>query len=337
MKIFRDASLMAFNTFGIEAKTSFLIEYDSVADLQEVLQLDVVKNNRLLHVGSGSNLLFMADFNGVVLHSQIKHIDVLDEDDQFVVIEAGAGVIWDDFVAYTVANNWGGVENLSLIPGETGASAVQNIGAYGVEVQDVIVLVKAIEIANGNVREFSNSECLYGYRSSIFKNDLKEKYIVSSVVFKLAKQPVFKLGYQHLEEAVLKNGELSLQNIRTTIITIRQSKLPDPVLQGNAGSFFMNPVITKEHFVALKEVYPDIPHYYVSDMYEKVPAAWLIDQCGWKGRQIGNAGVHDKQALVLVNKGGATGAEIVYLAEQIQLSVKKQFGINLIPEVNYIS
>lgn len=337
MTITQNSSLLNFNTFNIDVKTDFLIEYDSVADLQSVIQLDVVKSNRVLHVGSGSNLLFMRDFKGVILHSQIKSIDIVAEDEHSVFVEIGSGVVWDDFVAYAVGNGWGGIENLSLIPGEVGASAVQNIGAYGVEVQDVIEKVKAVAIESGQVREFSNAECEYDYRESIFKKELKGKYIVTSIIFKLDKQPVFKLGYQHLEEEVRKNGDLSLSNIRQTIIAVRESKLPDPKIEGNAGSFFMNPVISKHLFVELQSQYPNIPHYFISETLEKVPAAWLIDQCGWKGKQIGNAGVHDKQALVLVNKGGATGAEIVHLAEQIQLSVKTKFGIDLVPEVNYIS
>ena len=337
MTITQNSSLLNFNTFNIDVKTDFLIEYDSVADLQSVIQLDVVKSNRVLHVGSGSNLLFMRDFKGVILHSQIKSIDIVAEDEHSVFVEIGSGVVWDDFVAYAVGNGWGGVENLSLIPGEVGASAVQNIGAYGVEVQDVIEKVRAVAVESGQVREFSNVECEYDYRESIFKKELKGKYIVTSIIFKLDKQPVFKLGYQHLEEEVRKNGDLSLSNIRQTIIAVRESKLPDPKIEGNAGSFFMNPVISKHLFVELQSQYPNIPHYFISETLEKVPAAWLIDQCGWKGKQIGNAGVHDKQALVLVNKGGATGAEIVHLAEQIQLSVKTKFGIDLVPEVNYIS
>lgn len=337
MIITQDSSLLTFNTFNVDVKADFLIEYDSVADLQAVLQSDIVKTNRILHVGSGSNLLFMNDFKGTILHSQIKSIDLVAEDENSVFVEIGSGVVWDDFVAYAVGNGWGGVENLSLIPGEVGASAVQNIGAYGVEVQDVIETVKTVEIESGEIREFSNAECEYDYRESIFKKELKGKYIVTSIVFKLDKQPAFKLEYQHLEEEVRRNGDLSLQNIRQTIIAIRESKLPDPSIQGNAGSFFMNPVISKQLFTDLQAEYPNIPHYFVSEMLEKVPAAWLIDQCGWKGKQIGNAGVHDKQALVLVNKGGATGAEIVHLAEQIQLSVKNKFGIDLVPEVNYIS
>ena len=336
MEILRNASLLAYNTFGIYAKADYFVEYISVEELQELLQSELIKNNRLLAIGGGSNLLFLQDFKGVVLHSDIKSINIVLESADSVCLEVGAGVVWDDFVAYCVGNGWGGVENLSLIPGEIGASAVQNIGAYGVEVQDVILEVNTIEVENATIRKFTNVECEYGYRESIFKNELKGKYLITSVVFKLEKHPVFKLNYQHLEEEVLKNGLVDLKNIRHTIIAIRESKLPDPKVFGNAGSFFMNPVISRKQFDSLLAQYPQIPHYYVSETEEKVLAGWLIDQCGWKGKQIGNAGVHDKQALVLINKGGATGAEIVFLAEQIQASVKERYGIELQPEVNYI-
>lgn len=336
MNITQNASLLSLNTFGIDAKAAYLVEYNSVEDLQVVLQSTIAKTNRMLHIGSGSNLLFMKDFDGVILHSTLRYIDKVNEDDQFVYLEVGAGVVWDDFVAYCVENGWGGVENLSLIPGETGASAVQNIGAYGVEVQDVIVEVKTVEVQSANVRVFSNAECHYGYRESVFKTSLKGQYIVTSVLFRLDKTPVYKLNYQHLEAEVLKAGVVNLHNIRQTIIAVRESKLPDPKITGNAGSFFMNSVVSKEQFHDLQIKYPHIPHYFVSETEEKIPAGWLIDQCGWKGKQVGNAGVHDKQALVLVNKGGASGAEIVYLAEQIQASVKEKFGIELHPEVNYV-
>jgi UDP-N-acetylmuramate dehydrogenase len=336
MKISQNVSLLPFNTFAIDAKADYLIEYDSVADLQEVLNSELIKSKRVLHIGGGSNLLFLKDFEGIILHSEIKHIGKVEENSDSVYLKVGAGVVWDELVAFCVENGWGGVENLSLIPGEVGASAVQNIGAYGVEVQDVIEEVNTVEIETGVERKFTNAECEYGYRESIFKRELKDKYIVTSVVFRLDKKPSFKLNYQHLEEEVLKNGAVNLQNIRQTIIAVRESKLPDPKVYGNAGSFFMNPVISKELFIQLQHTYPQIPHYYVSETEEKVPAGWLIDQCGWKGRQIGNAGVHDKQALVLVNCGGASGAEIVFLAQQIQESVFEKFQIQLVPEVNYI-
>lgn len=328
--------MLPYNTFGIDVKADFFIEYESASDLQDVLKSEIVRNNRTLHIGGGSNLLFMHDFKGVILHSAIHSIQKIREDTDSVYLEVGSSVNWDDFVGYCVENGWGGVENLSLIPGEVGASAVQNIGAYGVEVKEVIVEVNTVEIETAGFKAFMNEDCRYGYRDSIFKNELKGKYIITSVLFRLNKNPEFRLKYQHLEDEVIKSGALNLSNIRKTIIHIRESKLPDPKITGNAGSFFMNPVIPKEQFLALQVLYPQIPHYFDSETSEKIPAAWLIDQCGWKGKHIGNAGVHEKQALVLVNLGGATGAEIVYLAEQIQHSVKVKFGIELKPEVNYI-
>jgi len=336
MKITQNTSLLPYNTFGIDVKADYFVEYSSIEELQEVLTSEIVTNQPFLHIGGGSNLLFLKDYSGVILHSALKSIEKIREDDNHVYLQVGSGVIWDDLVAYCVSNDWGGVENLSLIPGEVGAAAVQNIGAYGVEIQDVISEVNAIAKETATVRSFTVEECCYGYRSSVFKSDLKGKYIITSVLFRLDKKPHFKLSYQHLEEEVLKNGDVNLQTIRQTIIAVRESKLPDTKILGNAGSFFMNPVISKEHFVALQEKHPNIPHYTVSETEEKVPAGWLIDQCGWKGKQIGRAGVHDKQALVLVNMGGATGAEIVHLAEQIQKSVQVTFGIELTPEVNYI-
>ena len=336
MNLKENASLLTYNTFGIDVKADFLIEYDSASDLQLVLRSEVVTNNKTLFIGGGSNLLFLKDYNGVVLHSAIHSIHKVREDADSVFVEVGSSVNWDDFVGYCVENGWGGVENLSLIPGEAGAAAVQNIGAYGVEVCEVIVEVNAVEKVTGDLRTFTDEECRYGYRDSIFKNELKGKYIITSILFQLRKIPVFRLDYQHLEEAVLRNGVVNLQNIRNTIIQIRTSKLPDPKIMGNAGSFFMNPVIPKEQFKSLQTKYPQIPHYFDSESKEKIPAAWLIDQCGWKGRHIGRAGVHDKQALVIVNLGGATGEEILFLAEQIQFSVKEKFGIELKPEVNYI-
>ncbi|HEY5590099.1 MAG TPA: UDP-N-acetylmuramate dehydrogenase, partial [Paludibacter sp.] len=263
MKITQNASLFPYNTFGIDVKADYFIEYDSVADLYSVLQTEIVKSHRLLAIGGGSNLLFLNDFNGVVLHSTIKSIKKVFEDDVHVYLEVGSGVVWDDLVAYAVENGWGGVENLSLIPGEAGASAIQNIGAYGVEVQDVIVEVNAVEIETAKPKTFSVEDCHYGYRTSIFKNELKGNYIITSVVFRLDKQPLYKLNYQHLEAEVLQHGEINLRNIRQTIIAIRESKLPDPKVLGNAGSFFMNPVISKEYFNTLLEKYPHIPHYFV--------------------------------------------------------------------------
>jgi len=336
MKKIENASLAELNTFGIAATAKLLIHYQSENELVALIQSDVLHAEKVLHIGSGSNLLFLNDFDGIILHSEINFISVKNETNASVTIEVGAGVVWDDLVAYAVKNGWEGIENLSLIPGEVGASAIQNIGAYGVEVCDTITEVHAIHLTSGEKYIFKNEECEYDYRESIFKKSLKGQYAITSVLFELSKDPNYMLDYQHLEEQVLKNGTLSLQNIRETIISIRESKLPDPKVAGNAGSFFMNPVINRTQFEQLQAEYHEMPHYFISHETEKIPAAWLIDQCGWKGKTVGKAGVHDKQALVLVNRGSATGTEIAHLAALIQQSVKDKFGIELKAEVNFI-
>ena len=335
MKIFRDYSLLPHNTFGMDVKASVFIEYASVEELKEVLSL-YVKDNQWLHIGKGSNLLFTGDFSGIILHSAIKGYEVIHEDTNEVVVRVGAGEVWDDFVAMTVENEWYGAENLSLIPGEVGASAVQNIGAYGVEAKDLIVGVEAIEVSTGKESIFKNEECGYAYRESVFKSSLKYQYLVTHVSYRLKKTPCYHLDYGNIRlELEKQKARLTLANVRQAIISIREAKLPDPKLQGNAGSFFMNPVISREHFEALLVDYPLMPHYEVDAESIKIPAAWMIDQCGWKGKRLGRAGVHDKQALVLVNLGGAVGAEVIALSEAIQKSVYEKFGINILPEVNF--
>ena len=336
MKIFRDYSLLPHNTFGMDVKASVFIEYASVEELKEVLSL-YVKDNQWLHIGKGSNLLFTGDFSGIILHSAIKGYEVIHEDTKEVVVRVGAGEVWDDFVAMTVENEWYGAENLSLIPGEVGASAVQNIGAYGVEAKDLIVGVEAIEVSTGKECIFKNEECGYAYRESVFKSSLKYQYLVTHVSYRLKKTPCYHLDYGNIRlELEKQKARLTLANVRQAIISIREAKLPDPKLQGNAGSFFMNPVISRKHFEALLVDYPLMPHYEVDAESIKIPAAWMIDQCGWKGKRLGRAGVHDKQALVLVNLGGAVGTEVIALSEAIQKSVYEKFGINILPEVNFI-
>lgn len=282
-------------------------------------------------------MLFLNDFEGIILHSKIKTIEIAEMKDDSVLLEVGSGVIWDDFVAYCVANNYYGVENLSLIPGEAGASAVQNIGAYGVEVKDTIEKVAFIEIKTGESKIFTNQECKYSYRKSIFKSELKDKVIVTHVYFRLGKKAVFTLNYANLSDAVVKNGEINLKNVRKTVIEIRESKLPDPKILGNAGSFFMNPIILKTQFNELLRSYPTMPHYPVSETEVKVPAGWLIEQCDLKGKQFEKVGIYHKQALVIVNLNGATGEDIATVASLVQMTVKKRFGINIFPEVIYIS
>lgn len=336
MHFYQNHSLLNFNTFGLNVNARHFFEFDSENELIEILQHQLIKENPLLVIGQGSNLLFLNDFDGVVLHSAIRGIQVIEETEDAVIIKVGSGVIWDDLVEYCVKQGWSGIENLSLIPGETGAAAIQNIGAYGVEIKDVVQKVNAVRIADGQRRAFELEACHYGYRESVFKKELKGQFIVTSVIIRLSKKPVFNLSYNHLEKEVLKNGVMNLENIRNTIIQVRESKLPDPKVLGNAGSFFMNPVVKRERYEALQLQYPEMPHYYISEQAEKIPAGWLIEQCGWKGRTIGNVGVHAKQALVLVNYGGAKGKEIAELAAMIQQSVADKFGISLIPEVNFI-
>ncbi|MCL3780649.1 UDP-N-acetylmuramate dehydrogenase [Prolixibacteraceae bacterium JC049] len=333
MRFQEDYSLKRFNTFGVEAKTKYYFEFTESEELVEFIKANesFTELNKLI-LGGGSNYLFISDFDGIVLHPAIPGIRVLGEDHQWVYIEAGAGVIWDDLVEYAVNEGWGGMENLSAIPGNIGATPVQNIGAYGAEAADVIHEVNLV-MFSGERRQLTNPECQFGYRQSIFKNELRDQGVVTSVVFKLAKEPIFNLEYGAVKDAVEKLGEISLKNIRKAIIEIRDEKLPAPTKIGSGGSFFMNPVVDAIQYSELISNHPKMPSFKLSENEFKVAAGWLIDQCGWKGYRKGDAGVHDKQALVLVNHGNATGEEIARLACEIQLSVKKKFNIELYPEV----
>ena len=337
MNLQNNYPLLPHNTFGMEVNASVFMEYESVEELKEWLAHTPLAGETWLHIGGGSNLLFTQDYPGIILHSAIKGFEVVSENEDEVLVRAGAGEVWDDFVAYTVEKGWYGAENLSLIPGEVGASAVQNIGAYGVEAKDLIVKVDTLEVETGKERVFGNEACGYAYRESVFKHELKGKYIVTSVTYRLSKHPSYRLDYGNVRSELEKRGcELTLENVRRTIIDIRESKLPDPKMQGNAGSFFMNPIVPRPLFEGLLGKYPSMPSYEVDAERVKIPAAWMIDQCGWKGKRLGNAGVHDKQALVLVNCGGATGQEIIALSEEIQRSVFDKFGVRISPEVNFI-
>jgi UDP-N-acetylmuramate dehydrogenase len=333
----QNISLLPYNTFGIDVKADYLLEFFSVEDLQQSLASDIVNGKRILAVGCGSNLLFVSDFKGIILHSKINFITVVDQSDEFVFLEVGSGVVWDDFVQFCVDNNYYGAENLSLIPGQTGAATVQNIGAYGVEIQSLVEMVKALEVVSGVPRCFTNSECRYDYRNSIFKNEAKDKFIITSTVFKLSKIENYSLDYQQFKSEVEKRGTLSLQNVRNTIIEIRQQKLPDTTILGNAGSFFKNPYCSRSQFEVLKRQYAKIPFYPVDNEFVKLPAAWLIEQSGCKGMILGNAQVYDKQALVIINRGNAKGNEVVALAQFVQRAVFEKFAIRLEPEVNYIA
>ena len=337
MKELYNCSLLPYNTFGMDVKASRFVEYASVEELRGLWNAEREAVARALHIGGGSNLLFASDYEGLILHSAIKGYTVVKETEEEVEVRVGAGEVWDDFVAYTVANGWYGAENLSLIPGEVGASAVQNIGAYGVEAKDLIVSVDTFGLETGEERPFMREECRYAYRESVFKQELKGKYAVTFVTYRLKKHPVFHLEYGNIRAELEKQGcQVDLENVRRIIIAIRQAKLPDPKVLGNAGSFFMNPVVPKMQFEALLAQYPDMPHYPVDDAHVKIPAGWMIDRCGWKGKRVGHAGVHEKQALVLVNCGGATGKEVMHLAEEIVASVRERFGVTIRPEVNYI-
>ncbi len=327
-------SLLSHNTFGIDVSAARFLEYASVEELQQQIAQGAV-TTPFLHIGGGSNLLFTKDYDGLILHSCIEGIEVTEEDERTVSVRVGAGVVWDDFVAYCVAHGWYGAENLSLIPGEVGAGAVQNIGAYGVEVKDLITAVETVNI-QGDQRVYSIEECGYAYRNSIFKRPENKSVFVTYVRFRLSKEEYYTLDYGTIRQELGKYPELTLPVVRKVIIDIRESKLPDPKVMGNAGSFFMNPIVPKEKLLVLQQEYPQIPYYELADGQVKIPAGWMIDQCGWKGKSLGPAAVHDKQALVLVNRGGAKGSDIIALSDAVRASVREKFGIDIHPEVNFV-
>ncbi|SUC37440.1 UDP-N-acetylmuramate dehydrogenase [Prevotella pallens] len=325
-------SLLRHNTFGIDAKCKRFIEYSSVEEAQQVAGMITDADRPLLILGGGSNLLLTGDYNGTVLHSGIRFLEQTDE----CHVRCGSGFIWDDVVDYCVANNLYGAENLSIIPGEVGASAVQNIGAYGAEAKDLIECVEAVEIETGQICRFTNTECAYSYRQSKFKHAWKNRFLITAVTYKLSKTYNPKLDYGNIRVALAAKGidNPTAMQLRETIIDIRNAKLPDPKVLGNAGSFFMNPVVSTHKYNQLAQQYVGMPHYTIDSEYEKIPAGWLIEQCGWKGKALGKAAVHNKQALVLVNCGGATGSEVVQLYKTIQHDVKQKFDIEIKPEVN---
>ena len=301
-------------------------------EAQQVARMITDADRPLLILGGGSNLLLTGDYNGTVLHSGIRFLEQTDE----CHVRCGSGFIWDDVVDYCVANNLYGAENLSIIPGEVGASAVQNIGAYGAEAKDLIECVEAVEIETGQICRFTNTECAYSYRQSKFKHAWKNRFLITAVTYKLSKTYNPKLDYGNIRVALAAKGidNPTAMQLRETIIDIRNAKLPDPKVLGNAGSFFMNPVVPTHKYNQLAQQYVGMPHYTIDSEYEKIPAGWLIEQCGWKGKALGKAAVHNKQALVLVNCGGATGSEVVQLYKTIQHDVKQKFDIEIKPEVN---
>jgi UDP-N-acetylmuramate dehydrogenase len=329
-------SLLKFNTFGIDARCAKFYEFVNEDELCTVLSM--LKGETPLILGAGSNLLLTGDYSGSVVHSRIMGYEVVEDNPDYVLLRVGSGETWDDIVELAVKNGWYGTENLSLIPGEVGASAIQNIGAYGSEVKDVIYAVEAIDITTGNMVVKRNSECNYSYRQSRFKKDWKDRYIITNVIYKLSKSFIPIIDYGNIKAELDRKGvtNLTAMEVRRAVIEIRRAKLPDPKVQGNAGSFFMNPIIEREKFMEMTVKYKDMPHYEIDEQYVKIPAGWMIEQCGWKGKSLGRAGVHKKQALVLVNRGGASGLDLLHLSDSIRRDVKDKFGIDIFPEVNII-
>lgn len=322
----------------MEAKASRFMEYANIEDAQKIASVLRTEQNPYLIIGSGSNLLLTSDFEGIVVHSAIKGIKKLSCKDGSTLIRCGSGELWDDVVAWCVGEGLGHLVNLSLIPGEVGASVVQNIGAYGSEVSEFVASIEAVEIATGEVVTIAPDDCDYGYRKSKFKTLWKNKYLITAVEYRLLPSTDLNVEYGNIRAELERKGitRPTADDLRQTIIAIRQAKLPDPAIEGNAGSFFMNPIVPREKYEELAAIYEGMPHYDIDDDHVKIPAGWMIEQCGWKGKSLGKAGVHAKQALVLVNRGGATGEEVVKLCEAIQHDVKEKFGINIYPEVNII-
>ena len=333
-------------------KTRWFLEYADEADLQKVLHDEYFQECLSQHIGQGSNLLFVNDYNGIILHSAIRGMEVVRETDESVWLRIGAGETWDDVVAYAVSQGWGGIENLSGIPGEVGAAAVQNIGAYGAEVKDIIKEVRCFDVVTGEERSLQATDCRYGYRDSVFKDTAKGRYIVTSVVFRLSEKAMPRLGYGHVRKAVeavaggcSESGDgLSPALVRKVILEIRDSRLPDPAAIGSAGSFFKNPVVPKSSYDIVENYAKDkygqdyeVPHFDAGSGFIKIPAAWLIEQCGWKGYREGNVGVYDRQPLVIINATGqAAPDEVVALEYKIIISVQNRFGITLQPEVEHV-
>lgn len=341
LTIQRNVSLKPFNTFGIQAIARYWVNVQTLSDLQTLLQLTDYSVMPRMILGGGSNLLLTGDVEGMIIWMNIQGIELVREDERHWWVKAGAGVNWHEFVLYCVKRGYAGVENLSLIPGTVGAAPMQNIGAYGVEIEQVFESLEAVNRQTGELRTFSRADCQFGYRESIFKHNLNGQYVITNVTFQLDKTPTFHTAYGAIQETLdqmgIREDQRSIQAISDAVIRIRRSKLPDPAQIGNAGSFFKNPEITPAQYQKLQQQFPDMPGYPLANTNRvKVPAGWLIERCGWKGFRRGDAGVHTKQALVLVNYGNATGYEILALAHEVQQSVGQQFGIEIKPEVNVV-
>ncbi len=329
--------LSKHNTFGIHASCKRFVEIDTAEEAAAFFPSLHDTDLPLLIIGGGSNLLLTADFPGTVVRSAIKGISAEERDGE-VWLRCGSGETWDDVVALCVQRGWYGAENLSLIPGDVGASAVQNIGAYGTEVKDIVERIEAVDISTGERVQIPASECQYGYRDSRFKHEWHQRFFITAVTYRLSLSFEPRLDYGNIREMLSQEGitQPTAAQLRQVIIDIRNAKLPDTKVEGNAGSFFVNPVVSREKYEQLAAKYPGMPHYMIDDCHEKIPAGWLIEQCGWKGRTLGRAGVHHRQALVLVNKGGASGEEVLRLCETVKADVRRKFGIEIHSEVNII-
>ncbi len=336
IEIKKDYPLKSKNTFGLDVKTHFFVEASKADKISFSLNYASYYNLPVMILGGGSNILFTKDYEGLIIRPTIQGIEVVEDASETVTIRVGAGVNWDSLVDWAVSRGLGGIENLSYIPGDVGASPIQNIGAYGVEAKDTIVKVEGLNIISKKMVELTNAECQFDYRYSIFKGELKHRVVVTHVHFKLSKKPTLITHYGNLDEEIEKLGERSIKTVRDAVIKIRKQKLPEPTEIGNAGSFFKNPLVKTQVFETLQSKYDKVPSYPASENHVKIPAGWLIEQCGWKGKKVGNCGVHQNQALVLVNYGDAKGSEILDLAHQIQKSVVDQFGIELEMEVNVV-
>ncbi len=338
MQIQENVSLRPYNTFGFDVKARYFVSITSTSELQQLLLDPTWATTPKWILGGGSNVLLTRPVDALVIQIGIKGIELVRQDDHHLWLRAGAGENWHQFVLYCVENGYAGVENLSLIPGTVGAAPMQNIGAYGVEIKDVFEELEAVHVATAELRTFDAPACAFGYRESVFKRGLKDKYIITSVTFRLSKQPTYHLSYGDIQKTLeeLHGGVPSLRAVSEAVIHIRQSKLPDPAEIGNAGSFFKNPEIPKAQYDALKVQHSTLPGYPLGEDVVKVPAGWLIEQAGWKGHRAGAVGVHARQALVLVHYGGGSGEQIKELAQQVQASVEEKFGIRLTPEVNFM-
>ncbi|MDB9990449.1 UDP-N-acetylmuramate dehydrogenase [Flavobacteriales bacterium] len=338
MKIIENYPLLNLNTFGLDIKAKYFTSINTVNELIEIKKTNKFKDLELLVLGGGSNILFTKDFDGLVILNNIKGKEIIVQNHHSVFLKIGAGENWHELVMYCVDKGWGGIENLSLIPGNTGTAPMQNIGAYGVEIKETFVELEALEILSGKIVKFNNSDCEFGYRESVFKNKMKNQYIILNITLELKKNPVFNVNYGDVK-TILENQNIknpSIKDVSNAIISIRRSKLPDPKKIGNSGSFFKNPIVSLKKLKLIQNKYPKIISYKINENEFKIAAGWMIEIAGWKGKRFNNFGVHEKQALVLVNYGLANGMEIFNLSEKIILDIKDKFGITLEREVNII-